>query len=160
MIWPRTRGATPTTLARAAASFVRGCLSLMAQTQSVSAAAPKTVTILKIRAATFCPSLLLEDGAARSVVPLGGVFPDGCDATLIIGISVFEKDQPHSQGKEKRQTGKNQGFDPQMRVNSEANQHQSDDEGADKTNDNALQPCGKIGAQHIHRGRMSTTAQQ
>jgi hypothetical protein len=102
----------------------------------------------------------LECGIAGAVFGLGGVFsPEGGVVGSLIGMSIFVKDQPDSEGKENRRAGKNQRFEANVRVNSKADQQQPNDKRADNTNDNAQHPCGKIGANHIHGRRMSTTAQ-
>jgi hypothetical protein len=83
----------------------------MFQTQNVSTAAPKTAMIPIVWAATLRHSLVLEGGVAGAVLGLGGAFsPEGGDVGSLIGMSIFEKDQPDSQRKENRQARKNQGF--------------------------------------------------
>lgn len=128
-------------------------------------------------AATLRHSLLLEDGVtgaalgldgvlstdggvARAALGLSGVFSaDGGDVGLPIKASVLEKDQPNGQREENRHARDNQRPEAQMSVNSTADQQQPNGKRDDKTNDNAQHPRGKIGAQHVHCRRMSTTAQ-
>ena len=113
-----------------------------------------------IWAASLRHSLLLEGGLAGAVLGLGGVFSTGAgDVGSLIGMSIFEKDQPNGQRKENRRARKKHRFEAQVSVNSKADQQQPDDERAKKTNDNAQHPRGKIRAKHIHGRRMSTTAQ-
>jgi hypothetical protein len=57
-------------------------------------------------------------------------------------MSIVEKDQPNGQRKENRRARKNHRFEPQVNVNSNADQQQPNDERADETNDNAQHPCG------------------
>ena len=111
-------------------------------------------------AATLRHSLLFEGGVAGAALGLGGAFStDGGDVESLIGVSVLEKHQPNGQREENRHARKNQRFEAQMGVDSNANQQQPDDNRADEANDNAPHPCGKIRAKHIHCRRMNTTAQ-
>jgi len=113
-----------------------------------------------IWAATLRRSLYLGGGVAGAALGLGGVFSrDGGDVESLIGISVFEKDQPNGQRKEDHHARKNQRFKAQISVNSKANQQQTGNERADETDDDTRHPGGEIGAKHIHCGGMSTTAQ-
>jgi hypothetical protein len=129
-------------------------------TQSASTTAPKAATILIIWAATLRHSLLLEGSVAGAASGLGDVFSaDGGDVESLIGISIFEKDQPNGQREENRQARNNQRFEAQMGVNSKADQNQPHDEGEGETKDNAHHPRGKIRADHVHGRRMSTTTQ-
>jgi len=113
-----------------------------------------------IWAASLRHSLLLEGGLVGAGLGPGRVFSTGAgDVGSLIGMSIFEKDQPNGQRKENRRARKKHRFEAQVSVNSKADQQQPDDERAKKTNDNAQHPRGKIRAKHIHGRRMSTTAQ-
>src|SRR6266508_5195406 len=118
----------------------------MFQTQNASTAAPQTTTTPIIWAASLRHSLLLEGGVACAVLGLGGVFSTGAgDVGSLIGMSIFEKDQPNGQRKENRRARKKHRFEAQVGVNTKADQKQPNDERADEAYDNAQHPCGKIG---------------
>src|SRR5882757_2409652 len=108
----------------------------MVQTQNASTAAPQTMRIPIIWAATLRHSLLLEGGIAGAVLRLDSLFSTGGgDAESLIGISIFEKAQPNGERKGYRHARKNQRFEAQMRVDSKADQQQPNDERAEEAHD-------------------------
>ena len=104
-----------------------------------------------IWAATLRHWLPWEGGVAGVLLGLDSLFATGGgDVGSLIGISIFEKGQPNDERKGNRHARKNQRFEAQIRIDSKADQQQSDDKGDDETNDDAQHPCGKIRAYHIH----------
>src|ERR1700722_11098326 len=155
MIWPCTRGAMPIRLARATASSVRGCCSVMFQTRSAKAIAPKITTMLKIP-----PTILRQPSAggdffSGAAAGLGCALSEGGVEGSLIGISIFKKHQPNGQGEDNHQARINEGFRPQMRMQSQTQQQQPDDERQAEAHNNTHHPRRKIRAENIDGWRMS-----
>src|SRR5277367_6416167 len=98
MIWPRTRGATPITLAWTMASSVRGCRSTILQTQSTSTTTPTIKLTFKIRPAILRHSMWFW-GVFAGVWSTGEI-----ELGSAIRILVFKKHQPNGQGEKNGKT--------------------------------------------------------
>src|SRR6185369_1637985 len=127
MICPRTRGAMPTTFARAIASSVRGCCSMMCQTQNVNRTAPRITMRLIMRPAGLRHALGFgggvgsEFGGAAGAEALGGV------AEVSIRVSGFETDKPYGHGPEDHHEKVNETRRTQLSVELEADQNLTSD---------------------------------
>src|SRR5215469_13585222 len=117
MIRPDTCGTISTTLARATASSVRGCRSVMLQTQSTSTTVPNMMTRLIIWPAIFRHGSFLGGRCADGGAGFGGTDPEGGGGVgAFIGMSIYEKDQPNSEGEENQHAGVNQRFGAYIRL--------------------------------------------
>src|SRR5215472_11333023 len=87
MIWPRTRGAMPTTFARAIASSVRGWRSTIFQTRRISTAVATITVMLMIHPAGFRHSFGGRVFTVGAEVEVGCRFSGG-EAVGVIGVSM------------------------------------------------------------------------
>src|SRR5215510_1432037 len=127
------------------------------QTQRLKTTAPTITTMLMIRPIGLRHSF----GFASFVADAGAGLNSGSCAEAVgevvglsMEISVFETDEPHGQRPQDRHAKINKAFETQKRVELEANQDLTSDDGKDETNDNAQHPGGKIGAKNVNGWRI------
>src|SRR5262245_23273100 len=145
MIWPRTRGAIPTTLARATASSVRGCRSFSFQTQNDNTTAAAITTMLKRRPARTRPGLGLAFGA--SVESASDSFRSCMSASIEDESNAQSEDDPERQVHEPGRT--------QVRVNLEGHEHLPNEHGQDDPDDDADHPGREVGSEDVDLRGMS-----